>query len=571
MRTNKQLKLVRAFLPPLIAVGTASALAQSPFVEVLEPGQFTLPSAATCSWGDYDNDGDVDLFVPVRGSSYVNHLYRNDGAGVFTALGESDVGDLVSAPDDVGMGVWGDIDNDGDLDLYLGNSWSGPPPGWPDIIYVNDGNSRFERLSPPGVSNPAETDKCVSLLDYDQDGLLDVFVTTWPNSGAGPDLLYRNEGALRFALAESFTPATQGLLGFWGDLDEDGDYDIVVGDFDKNQPSLFHMNQAAQGEPGTFIASTTFPNGLTLPNRVSDADWGDFDNDGDLDLLAGHSSHPGCDLFQNDGKGSYTKIDIPLQGNLRSGTLVWVDVDNDGWLDMLVETVDTTKGDHGRAYSFLRNDGGGGFSETIVVSDLPFNGNLYLPNPGDFNNDGFMDIFAVVGYVAGETGDDRLWRNEPNANHWLKLVLKGTVSNASAIGAIVRVKATIEGKSEWQMRQIFAGGKYGGQTDPRPNFGLREATVAEVVRIEWPSGTVQELANVATDQILIVVEPPRLKVESGGQLYWPVTADGYQLESANAVDRTWSEASETVQTNGNRKFITIQPDGEAKFYRLNGQ
>jgi len=81
---------------------------------------------------------------------------------------------------------------------------------------------------------------------------------------------------------------------------------------------------------------------------------------------------------------------------------------------------------------------------------------------------------------------------------------------------------------------------------------------------------VQELTNVPADQILTVVEPPRLKVESGSQLSWPVTADGYRLESAESVDGTWSEASEVVEIDGSRKRVTIQTDGETKFYRLNG-
>jgi len=119
------------------------------------------------------------------------------------------------------------------------------------------------------------------------------------------------------------------------------------------------------------------------------------------------------------------------------------------------------------------------------------------------------------------------------------------------------------------MRQVSAGNEaYRVQHDMRPNFGLGDATVAEVVRIEWPSGTVQELTNVAANQILNIVEPPRLKPESANQISWPVTAEGHQLESTTSVEGSWSEATETVQTNGNRKSITIQPDWEASFYRL---
>jgi hypothetical protein len=248
--------------------------------------------------------------------------------------------------------------------------------------------------------------------------------------------------------------------------------------------------------------------------------------------------------------------------------LVWVDVDNDGLLDMLVETWDTAKGDRGRAYSYLRNQGPGSFNESLIVSDLTFVGDLFLPNPGDFDNDGNMDIFGVVAGPTFEEGRDRLWRNQGNDNHWLKLVLKGTESNASAIGAIVRVKATVRGVPTWQMRQVFAGGKYLAQPDPRPNFGLGDATVVDIVRIEWPSGNVQELTNVAIDRILTVVEPPRLRVEASGQLSWPVTAEGYRLESTTSVEGSWSAATETIETSGNRMNVTVQTDGIAKFYRL---
>jgi hypothetical protein len=122
------------------------------------------------------------------------------------------------------------------------------------------------------------------------------------------------------------------------------------------------------------------------------------------------------------------------------------------------------------------------------------------------------------------------------------------------------------------MRQVRAGSETPYvQHDPRPNFGLGDATVAEVVRIEWPSGQVQELPDIPANTILEVVEPPRLRAESDGSLSWPVTADGYRLASATSVNGTWSQASETVAIDGSRKRATVQPDGGAKFYRLKGQ
>jgi hypothetical protein len=121
-------------------------------------------------------------------------------------------------------------------------------------------------------------------------------------------------------------------------------------------------------------------------------------------------------------------------------------------------------------------------------------------------NDGFLDLF-----VAGASGQgSRLYRNNGNGNTWLMLKLEGRVSNGAAIGAKVRVLATLFGRRYWQMREISGGNT--SQNDLRAHFGLGDATHAELVRIEWPSGQVTELSNVAANQILSIKEPPMLKV-----------------------------------------------------------
>lgn len=119
------------------------------------------------------------------------------------------------------------------------------------------------------------------------------------------------------------------------------------------------------------------------------------------------------------------------------------------------------------------------------------------------------------------------------------------------------------------MRQVSAGGEaWRVQHDIRPNFGLGDAAVAEVVRIEWPSGGVQELTDVAADQSLTVVEPPRLAVESNGRISWPATADGYQLEGAEDVGGPWSGVGGAIQRDGDRISMTVPTDREAWFFRL---
>jgi hypothetical protein len=132
----------------------------------------------------------------------------------------------------------------------------------------------------------------------------------------------------------------------------------------------------------------------------------------------------------------------------------------------------------------------------------------------DYDRDGWLDLFVAN---AGEDPDavterdNYLYRNNGNTNRWLMIRLVGTVSNRSAIGAKVRLKTNIGGRTLWQLREISGGSGFCSQNDPRAHFGLGDATNAEILRIEWPSGTVQERRNVAVNQILTVTEPPRLQ------------------------------------------------------------
>jgi hypothetical protein len=212
--------------------------------------------------------------------------------------------------------------------------------------------------------------------------------------------------------------------------------------------------------------------------------------------------------------------------------------------------------------SYFEHQGGLVFEEHIITGMGMFNGG---PALADYDNDGFMDFF-----ISSWEEPHYLAHNAGNDNHWLKLVLKGTVSNASAVGATVRLKASIDGTPIWQMRYVQAGSEVPFvQHDPRPNFGLGDATVAEVVRIEWPSGIIQELTNVAADQILTVIEPVLLNLNAPDQLSWYSSkAREYTLESAPGIDGPWSLATETVDADGNLRTATIQSDTGTRFYRL---
>ncbi|MFO1511836.1 MAG: FG-GAP-like repeat-containing protein [Verrucomicrobiota bacterium] len=260
--------------------------------------------------------------------------------------------------------------------------------------------------------------------------------------------------------------------------------------------------------------------------NIAHAAWGDYDNDGNLDIAI-HST-TGTSIYRNDGSGSFTiltNIAIPTVG-----VPAWTDYDNDGHLDLLL--VNGQDMSSGRAYLY-HNNGDGTF--TSINDSLTTVANYWLVGAwGDYDNDGFMDVLLTQQY-----GSNKLFHNLRNTNHWIKFKLVGTVSNRDAIGAKVRVRATIAGQTVWQLQEVNGG--YALQNDMRPNFGLGDATNVDLVRIEWPSGNVQELSNLSADHIIPVTETVRVNpTRPTGSLgatvsLTSVTVGTYQWRS-NGVD-----------------------------------
>jgi enediyne biosynthesis protein E4 len=515
------------------------------------------------SWGDYDDDGDIDLFVTL-GQDGLNSLHRNLGGGVFDRPDAAEIGDLATDDRVAVLGVWADLNNDGHLDLYVANrrvASSGNRDHANDHIYWNDGNRSFTRQKVAGTSAANLLPHGVSLADFDLDGDLDVLEPTFQGSRGLPEAVFRNDGNGLFSRLEiANAPLTQfANNAAWGDFDGDGDLDVIVANNGGNAYIL--KNRLAESGAATFEPVTGGPEALGIDLTTTGAAiWGDCDNDGDLDLLTTHNSqgfriHRRTDTEQYDSEPYYY-----LDGRAVLFA-AWLDADNDGDLD-LIATVST--GPTTQDYRLFVNEGDGRtFTEEFLAPGHPSSLSS-APAIGDFNNDGYPDLFMVHDGLPGV-----LYQNEGGDNHWLKLVLKGASSNGSGIGAIVRVKATIDGQEVWQMRQVSAGGEaYRVQHDLRPNFGLGDATVAEVVRIEWPSGTVQELTDVAADQILTVIEPPALSVEAAVILSWPVTAEGYDLFGAQSVEGPWMKIDTAVTAESGRSTVTVKAIERMRFYQL---
>ena len=250
-------------------------------------------------------------------------------------------------------------------------------------------------------------------------------------------------------------------------------------------------------------------------------------------------------LYHNNGDGTFTKITTGTiaTGNGDSGGAAWADVDNDGDLDLLVTNLG------GQNEFFYLNNGDGTFTK-ITQGNLVNSGGAGISAVfTDYDRDGFLDLF-----VANFNQDNWLFRNKGNSNGWLTVKCVGTASNRSAIGARVRAKATIGGKTIWQLREISYGDGVGNGT-LTAHFGLGDATIIETLRIEWPSGIVQELHDVAAKQSLTVTEPVRLQATGSGAFQFKSwTGMRFTVEtSTNLMDWTalasMTNAASTVPFN----------------------
>jgi enediyne biosynthesis protein E4 len=242
------------------------------------------------------------------------------------------------------------------------------------------------------------------------------------------------------------------------------------------------------------------------------AAWGDCDNDGYLDLFV--SVFGGNNLlYRNNRDSTFTKITtghIVTDGGNSVGC-TWGDYDNDGNLDLFVSNAS------GQRNLLYRNNGDGTFAKMTIGNIVTDVGDSIGCTWGDYDNDGFLDLF-----VANRSGQNNfLYHNDGNSNHWLRVKCVGTVSNRAAIGAKVRIKASIAGIERWQLRQISGGDGENNSDSLMAQLGLGDATVVDAVRVEWPSGVVQEFEKTAANQTLIITEPPRLDSDTSatGSVY----------------------------------------------------
>ena len=367
-----------------------------------------------CIWGDYDNDGDLDLFV-ANDEKQQNQLFQNDGHGNMTPI--------VSTPITNGhfssiSGCWGDYDNDGDLDLFVVNK-----NGENNQLFNNTGSTFTEIMEDIVVQDGgSSTSACWG--DYDNDGYLDLFVT---NKSDENNYLYHNQQGIDFIKIEAGDIVNNGgdsRYATWGDYDGDNDLDLFVANTQDESNFLYSNN----GD-GTFSKIIQSP--VTSDHDYSwSANWIDFDNDRDLDLFVANANQPNR-LYKNN-EGLFQSIEIaPLtsQSTLARGS-GWGDFDCDGDLDLFINN--RSEG----SQVFLQNEDS--FTSYFTGFSDARGGSWQ-----DWDNDGDLDL-AIAQYGA----ENLFIQNNSNEGNWLKVFVRGSLSNKNGIGTKIQIK-TSEG---WQLR-----------------------------------------------------------------------------------------------------------------------
>lgn len=453
------------------------------------------------SWGDYDNDRDLDLFHSLYFASANNpngnsFLFQNNCNGDFsriTKIPDQVVTNGLDGP----YSYWIDYDNDGDLDLYVG----------PKFLYENQGDGSFLKVVKEitNIPNYPIAIETAAWADYDNDGILDVYF--------GKQELYKGNAQKDFTtlnvapFTDNNSSSSSNAVA-WADYNNDGFMDMYVCNaWASSGPAALQYLYKNNGD-GTFtsvITNTVMTVGLS-PYGCA---WADIDNDLDLDLYVSTAFAGGDQLFKNNGDGTFTKITtgpIANTSNVGQGGGSFADYDNDGDLDLYVPNFNNN--------TLYDNNGDGTYTKNtteIIVNDASVES--YGACWADYDNDGDLDLFVPTAF-----GDpnDRLYKNNVYQNNitnrnWFKLHCTGITSNRDAIGVRIYIKATINGSSKWQMREINAnstrGGESGGASGHVVHFGLGDAAIIDSLKIVWPaSGIKQYFVNVNPNRFVEITE-----------------------------------------------------------------
>ncbi len=464
------------------------ALAQTAFVDATTQAGinhvytgYEYGGGVACA--DFNNDGYLDLFV-LAGRSKPNLLYLNKKDGTFTETGDAaGLADYL-----LGVGaVAGDVDNDGDLDLYVVNYLAA------NKLYLNDGKARFTDATVAAGVGDTGPGIGAAMADYNNDGFLDIYVINRATTNHA-SIFYRNngDGTFKNVTAETQTGVIGRSLGVgFFDYDLDGDQDLyVVDEFELDH--FFRNNNDGTFTDVTAASQITKTEGMGI-------DFADYDNDGDFDFYIGDYNYD--PLFRNNGDGTFT--DVARQSGIDNDGIGWgvnfMDYDNDGDRDVYVINGALFTANREKPNVFFRNNGDATFSRMGADFGLAFVGEGRGSVRADFNRDGYLDLFFTCVF----RGQSTFLLNNGGSNNRIALNLVGTKSNRSAVGARVEVVA---GNLK-QIDEVRAGSSYASMHPLELQFGLARNTQIDKITVYWPSGATQTLTNVGVNQVLKITEP----------------------------------------------------------------
>lgn len=430
-----------------------------------------------CAWGDYNNDGKLDLIVTSYndfGSSTYPLLYKNMGSGNFQLQSGNTI--MTNSMFQTLACAWGDYNYDGRLDLYVATGMNQA-----DLLYKNTGGGNFERIT-GCLPLQAGHSGGICWADYNRDGYLDILSVQH-----GTNLLYKGTPNGQFEQVTTGPVVTDNgnhRRACWGDYNNDKYPDLFVANGDFQADNLYLNNKN-----GTFTKITT---GAIVSDSSygSGCSWGDYNNDGWLDLFVANSGKNF--LYKNNKNGTFTKITtgaMVTDANNSFGCN-WGDYDNDGDLDMFVANNELQKN------YLYRNDGGDSFTkitDEIVSNEVS---SSVGASWGDYNNDGKLDLFVVNQGYGGPSENDFLYKNT-GASPWYLMI--------RFIGGGIGTRVKLKIGNYTAIREVSGGNSCSSQDMPWVHFGLGflgdnpTATVDSVI-VDWNDGFSQTLTNVSLNQ-----------------------------------------------------------------------
>jgi hypothetical protein len=454
------------------------------------------------SLADVDGDGDLDLMA-TRGYSPTARplrydrslLYLNDGAGNFT---RDTASALSNAENPASGSTWGDVDQDGDLDAFVNTQHNRT-----DVFYHNLGGGRFARQELGDATQTRGSNFSSSWVDIDVDGDLDLFVGGPTLERGQPNLVYRNDGGSFVRVADSPIAGDSANAGavLWADVDNDGDPDLFVAYSDilrRNNlaPARTETSQLWRNDGNwTFVRTT----GQAFSDSVYSAIMaalGDTDNDGDLDLFLGHFGGRDA-MFLNDGQGRFTRDDR-FDGHTHpqeSTSATLADFDLDGDLD-LVATY------YNEGIRLWQNDGAGGFSLVQDSALLGRAAHYWSAASGDIDADGDVDLL-IGNWGMTDQGDfiTRLRNESERCGQPLRVRLRDRHGTPDPIGARVILITRGRGGERRQLRESMGQTTFRGQSGDAFLFGVPTGERAVRVEIRWPTGETQRIKRLALDRV----------------------------------------------------------------------